>query len=181
MVGLDFLLGAFGLGEEQEKQEEGGGAQADQTSSSQRKQSARGIAIGIAIHDIPEALPIGAVLAVSPVLSLLIALVLAVEELAESNAIAAELSQSKVSNAYLFWQTCWPSLFGVIGAPLGVLLAGISPLVLAFALSGAAGIMLFISGEIWGDSREDAGVAFSSIGMLAGVLLALFTSSIGPT
>jgi hypothetical protein len=43
------------------------------------------------------------------------------------------------------------------------------------------GIMLFIGGDVWGDSRDDAGVVWSSAGLLVGVLLAMVTAQTGPS
>ncbi len=47
---------------------------------------------------------------------------------------------------------------------------------LSLTLGIAAGLMLFIIGEIWTDSRSDSGVVWSSFGLLLGVVLALLTS-----
>jgi hypothetical protein len=52
-------------------------------------------------------------------------------------------------------------------------------MILALTLGFAAGIMLFVAGEVWSDGREDAGVAWSSLGLLFGVLLALLISAFG--
>ena len=70
----------------------------------------------------------------------------------------------------------WPSIFSMIGAPIGVILASISPTFFSLTLGIAAGLMLFIIGEIWTDSRMDSGVVWSSFGLLLGVVLALLTS-----
>ena len=77
----------------------------------------------------------------------------------------------------IFAYTMWPRVLSMVGAPLGVVPAGISPMILALTLGLAAGIMLFITGEMWNDSRRDAGIACSSIGLLVGVVLALLASS----
>ncbi len=172
MIGLGAVLGAVGLGGENP---DPAGASPTRAGS-----TARVIAIGEGIHNIPEALPIGAALAISPHLSLLIALLMTVENFAEAGAIASVLLVEGASASRLLWETTWPGLLSVIGAPLGVVLASISPVVLAFTLALAAGIMLFIAGDVWGDSQREAGPAWSAIGLLAGVLLALATSGTGP-
>jgi ZIP family zinc transporter len=180
MVGLELLLGAFGAGEDEAE------ARADppttatgRRSADSRLARARLIAIGEGIHNIPEALPIGAALAVSPHLGLLIALLMTVENFAESGAIAAELVPTRASAGQIYGETIWPGLLSVIGAPIGVLLAGISPTLLALTLALAAGIMLVITGDVWGDGRRLAGPNWSSIGVLLGVLLAVATAVTG--
>jgi ZIP family zinc transporter len=179
MVGLGLLLSALGMGEEEER--EGRSAPvAGRDLQGQRLERARLIAIGEGIHNIPEALPIGAALAVAPHLGLLIALLMTIENFAESGAIAAELVPTRASTGQIYWETVWPGLLSVIGAPLGVLFARISPSLLAFTLAFAAGIMLVITGEVWSDGRKLAGPSWSSLGILVGVLLALATSGTGP-
>ncbi len=181
MIGLEALLGAFGLGEEEEEEDEkkGNAKSGEQQGRSKGTRGAAIISIGMAIHNVPEALPIGAALVISPALSLLVAIVMMVETFAESTAIAGELMGEKASAAKMYGLTMWPSIFSLVGGILGVILAGISPVVLAFTLALAGGIMLFISGEVWSDGRKDAGAQWSSIGLLVGVLLALWTSTIG--
>jgi len=186
MIGLGRLLGAFGMGEEEENKEESTKkngkdsslAESSSSSSNDRIRKASVISLGIAIHNVPEALPIGAAIIVSPNLSLLVALLMTGETFAESGAIADELIETKVSAARIFALTMWPSILSMIGAPIGVILADISPVLLGVTLSLAAGIMLFITGEVWSDSRKDAGVAWSSIGLLVGVVLAVLSSAI---
>jgi ZIP family zinc transporter len=188
MIGLGKLLGAFGMGEGEENEEEKKSIEKKRNDSSitensspssdDRVRKASVISLGIAIHNVPEALPIGAAIIVSPNLSLLVALLMTGETFAESGAIADELIETKVSATRIFALTMWPSILSMIGAPIGVILADISPVLLGVTLSLAAGIMLFITGEVWSDSRKDAGVAWSSIGLLVGVLLAVLSSAI---
>ncbi len=175
MIGLEMARGAFGLGEENEEKD-------DKSAAGKSAKGTRGagvISLGMAIHNVPEALPIGAALVISPGLSLLVAIVMMVETFAESGAIVGELMRGDASVAQIYGLTMWPSIFSLIGGILGVILAGISPVVLAFTLALAGGIMLFITGEIWADGREEAGPQWSSVGLLVGVLLALFTSTVG--
>jgi zinc transporter ZupT len=102
-----------------------------------------------------------------------------VEMFAESEAIAGELMGKNTSAAEMYGLMMWPSIFSLIGGILGVILAGISPVVLALTLAIAAGIILFISGEVWADGREEAGPNWSSVGLVVAVLLALFSSTVG--
>lgn len=181
MIGLAKGLGVFGVdeGEEEEGDEKKSGKEPSESksdSTSERSQRARLISIGIAIHNVPEALPIGAAMVIWPRLSLLVALLMIAETFAESGSIAGELVQARASTIQIFALTMLPSVFSGIGAPIGVVLAGSSPVLLSLTLSLAVGVMLFIAGEIWSDSRRDAGVAWSSVGLLIGVVLALLTA-----
>ena len=179
MVGLALLLGAWGIGEgEDEERGRQSEQAADGDSDQQGLERARLIAIGEGIHNIPEALPIGAALAIAPHLGLLIALLMTVENFAESGAIAAELIPLRATTGQIYWETVWPGLLSVIGVPIGVLLAGISSTLLAPTLALAAGIMLVITVEVWSDGRRMAGANWSTIGVLVGVLLALGTSGL---
>ena len=93
-----------------------------------------------------------------------------------ASGITGELIAGKASRGRIYATTMWPSIFSMIGAPIGVVLAGVSPTFFALTLGLAAGLMLFIIGEVWTDGRKDAGVAWSSLGLLMGVVLALLTS-----
>jgi ZIP family zinc transporter len=179
MIGLEKGLGVFGVDEEEDADEEKSGkepAEPGSDSTSERSQRAGLISIGISIHNVPEALPIGAAMVISPSLSLLVALLMIAETFAESGSIAGELVQARASTIRIFALTMLPSVFSGIGAPIGEVLAGSSPVLLSLTLSLAVGVMLFITGELWSDSRRDAGVAWSSVGLLIGVMLALLTS-----
>ncbi len=177
MIGLEVVLGALGLGEEEEEEENKSAKSKSSPSGGTRRAGI--ISIGMAIHNVPEALPIGAALVISPALSLLVAAVMTAETFAESGAIAGELIGKEARPAIIYGLTMWPSIFSLIGGVLGVILAGLSPTILALTLALAAGIMLFITGEVWTDGRQEAGASWSSVGLLVGVLLALLTSTIG--
>ncbi len=176
MIGLQVALGAFGLGEEEEGEEDEDSK--DKPGEEEGTRRASIISIGMAIHNVPEAFPIGAALVISPALSLLVAVVMMAETFAESGAIAGELVDKNASAARIYGLTMWPSIFSLFGGILGVVLAGISPIILALTLALAAGIMLFITGEIWGDSRRKAGSKWSSVGLAVGVVLALLSSTV---
>lgn len=158
------------------KKSGGGPPEPKSDSGSERSRRARLISIGISIHNVPEALPIGAVMVISPDLSLLVALLMIGETFAESGSIAGELVQAWAKNGRIFALTMLPCVFSGVGAPIGVVLAGSSPVLLTLTLSLAVGVMLFIIGEVWSDSRRDAGVMWSSVGLLIGVVLALLTT-----
>ncbi len=178
MIGLEAVLERFGLGEEEEEEEHESISPEHNAPKTESKGRALLISIGMAIHNVPEALPIGAAAVLAPGLSLLVALVMTVETFAESQAIIGELLREKASTPKLYAMTMWPSVFSLLGGGLGAILAGISPTLLAFALALASGIMFFITGEIWADGRHDAGSKWSSVGLLVGLLLALFTSTL---
>lgn len=181
MVGLARLLAAMGAAGADTSGEGDTAATLPAASepSAQRQARARLIAIGEGLHNIPESLPIGAALAVSPHLGLLIALLMTIENFVESGAIAAELVPTRATAGQIYWQTIWPGLLSVIGAPLGVFLTGLSSTFLSLTLALAAGIMLVITGEIWSDGQRLAGSQWSSLGLLIGVLLALATLASG--
>ncbi len=180
MIGLEALLERFGLGEEEEEGEEENDSKSPEHNAPKTEGKGRAllISIGMAMHNVPEALPIGAAAVLAPGLSLLVALVMTVETFAESQAIIGELLREKASTPKLYAMTMWPSVFSLLGGGLGAILAGISPTLLALALALASGIMFFITGEIWADGRHDAGSKWSSVGLLVGLLLALFTSTL---
>jgi zinc transporter, ZIP family len=175
MIIINWAVNKYGIGEDEEMDDEKNGT-IEKQQEPDRLQKATMISIGMGVHNVPEALPIGAALVISPSLSLLVTLLMTVETFAESGSITGELIQGKASPSRIYGLTMWPSVLSMIGAPIGVILAGISPVFLALTLGLAAGVMLFITGEVWGDSREDAGISWSSIGLLVGLVLAMLTA-----
>ena len=76
MVIIDRWLEKYGMGEKEEGDEKKDRQDLDHES---RTRKATVISIGMAIHNVPEALPIGAALVISPGLSLLIVLLMTIK------------------------------------------------------------------------------------------------------
>lgn len=129
------------------------------------------IALGIALHNIPEGLAVGAGYEAAPSLGLLIALAIALHNIPEGIGIAACLRIAEVNRFWIVAITCLAGLFTPIGTVLGFAFLGISPRFIAVAFGLAAGAMIYIvSDELIPESHKQHSHA-ANIGLIAGILL----------
>ena len=134
------------------------------------------LGLGIAMHNLPEGIAIGASYVASPALGFKLALTIALHNVPEGIAMACPLCAGGMR---LHWILLYTALAGLpmgLGAFLGASLGAISPLVLSLALGFAAGAMLYIIFDelIPGAQSSGSGHAgtFGAVfGTIAGILL----------
>lgn len=136
------------------------------------------IGLGIAIHNLPEGLAIGAGFGSSLEFGLSVAVLMAVQNAPEGMAMACPLNQTRLSP----WRTtAWTLLAGLpmgLGAFLGGLLGRVSSVLLASALGFAAGAMLFITcDELIPDAQELRQGHSGTFGIVLGVIFGVAVSS----
>ena len=102
------------------------------------------IALGIAIHNLPEGLAIGAGFESSSSLGLSLALAIAIHDVPEGISVALPLKTSGFSKSKAIFITMLSGLSTGVGAFLGALLGNISDVFIGISLSFAAGAMLYI-------------------------------------
>ena len=130
------------------------------------------IAIGIAIHNLPEGVAIGASSGVSEQLGLLTASVIGLHNIAEGMAVALPLCLGQVAKKRIILITTMTGLSTFLGAILGIALVSISPLFIASSMAFAAGAMIYIaSDELIPHSHKEHS-EYANIGIMIGIALA---------
>ena len=99
---------------------------------------------GIALHNVPEGLAIGAGLEASPELGLLIAVAIGLHNIPEGLAVAGPLKSGGLSNIKVLLFTMGAGLMTPLGTAIGLLIFGISETFIAGSLAFAAGAMIYI-------------------------------------
>ncbi|HZK19022.1 MAG TPA: ZIP family metal transporter [Clostridia bacterium] len=136
------------------------------------------LAIGIALHNIPEGLAIGAGYAVSEQMGIVLALVIGFHNIPEGMAVALPLKAAGEDNQGIIAAVAAGAPMG-IGALLGALVGNISPLFLGISLSFAAGAMLYIvCDELIPDAFASSKGHGAILGIGAGVILGIMLTSL---
>lgn len=129
------------------------------------------LAIGIALHNIPEGLAIGTGYASSESLGLGLALIIGIHNFPEGLAMAVALDTGGNSKLSTLIITVLAGLPMGLGAFLGALLGGISPVALSISLGFAGGAMLFITcDELMPDAQRLSRGYSATIGLILGVV-----------
>lgn len=137
------------------------------------------IGLGIAMHNLPEGIAIGAGLSSSARFGAGIAALMTLHNMPEGMAMCAPMC--RVSG--WSWQiVAMAAAAGVptgIGALIGVILGGASPVILALSLGFAAGAMLFVTcDELIPDAQELRVGHTGTYGIVAGVVAGIALSTV---
>ncbi|NLY11053.1 MAG: ZIP family metal transporter [Firmicutes bacterium] len=103
------------------------------------------LALGIALHNFPEGVALGAGFASGSQLGIGLAIVLALHNIPEGIAMAAPLRAAGKGKAYIIIATILAGIPVGIGALIGAWIGDISPALLTLSLGFAGGAMLYIS------------------------------------
>lgn len=132
------------------------------------------LCIGIAMHNLPEGLAIGAGYIASENIGIGLALIIGLHNIPEGAAIAGPMKAGQVNSSKILLWTCLAGLPMGVGTLLGAIIGGVSNLVLALALGVAAGAMLYvIFDELLPDAHRLADGHSATIGAVVGVILGL--------
>lgn len=129
------------------------------------------IFFGIAIHNVPEGLAIGAGLEASPELGLAIALAIGLHNIPEGLAVAGPLKAGGLSNLKVVLFTMGAGLMTVVGTAIGLLIFGISPVVVGGSLAFAAGAMIYIVNDELIPQANDLHNHLANAGSISGMLI----------
>lgn len=136
------------------------------------------IAIGIALHNFPEGLAIGAGYGAAPNLGLVIALSIALHNIPEGMSIAAPLRISGNGWKRIIGITTLAGLVTPIGSIMGYLISGISKEIIAIALGMASGSMIYIASDELIPESHHCHSHLANLGIISGFLVALILSNI---
>ncbi len=129
------------------------------------------LGIGIALHNIPEGLAIGAGYASSASLGAGITLVMTIQNIPEGMAMATAMCLGGLSGRRVVLLSTLAGVPMGIGALLGALVGSISPYMLSLALSFAAGAMLYITcDEMIPDAHDFSKGHSATLGIIIGIL-----------
>ncbi len=137
------------------------------------------LAIGIALHNVPEGLAIGAGYSAASNLGLGLAIIMAIQNFPEGMAVACTLSLGGLRSRSVFLITLLAGLPMGLGAFIGAYLGSISNLVLSISLGFAAGAMLYITfDELIPDAHRKAEGHTAILGILGGIFIGIILTGI---
>jgi ZIP family zinc transporter len=136
------------------------------------------IAVGIALHNLPEGLAIGAGYFAAESLGVMIAMAITMHNIPEGMATALPLQLGGVSPWKIVVITSLAGFFTPIGTYIGMLLYGISGGLIGFFLAFAGGAMLYIAADELIPSCNRYHKRFGNLGILVGFGITLLASLI---
>ncbi|ADO76383.1 ZIP family metal transporter [Halanaerobium praevalens] len=129
------------------------------------------ILFGIALHNLPEGLAIGAGFESSPEVGLLIALAIAFHNIPEGLAIAGPLKAGGLDNLRLLLFTLIAGLMTPIGTLIGMAIFNISASLVGASLAFAAGAMVYIVNDELVPQSNKMNSHFANAGIITGLLI----------
>jgi len=132
------------------------------------------IAIGISLHNLPEGIAVAAGFSFAPEIGVIIAIAIAIHNIPEGIAIALPIRMSGTSRWAAFRIALLSGLAEPVGAVIAVVFLAALPELMPFALSFAAGVMVFITvDELIPIAHEHGHEHFTSFGLIVGFILTL--------
>ncbi|ACB83635.1 ZIP family metal transporter [Natranaerobius thermophilus] len=135
------------------------------------------IFFGIALHNLPEGLAIGAGLESSPELGLYIAIAIGLHNIPEGMATAGPLRAGGLRWIKVFLLTLFAGLMTPLGAALGLIIFNISPVLVAGGLAFAAGAMVYIVSDELIPQSHNLHSHIANAGLIIGLLLGFVLTS----
>ena len=137
------------------------------------------IAIGLAVHNFPEGLAIGAGFEASNSLGFKLAIAIALHDVPEGISIALPLKNGGSSKLKSIIITTLSGLTTGIGAFFGAIVGNISSILIGISLAFAAGAMLYIvSCELIPESKSIYKGRFASLGNILGILVGIIAENL---
>ena len=137
------------------------------------------IAIGLAVHNFPEGLAIGAGFEASNSLDFKLAIAIALHDVPEGISIALPLKNGGSSKLKSIIITTLSGLTTGLGAFFGAIVGNISSILIGISLAFAAGAMLYIvSCELIPESKSIYKGRFASLGNILGILVGIIAENL---
>jgi ZIP family zinc transporter len=132
------------------------------------------IAVGISLHNLPEGIAVASGYSYAPEIGLIITIAIAIHNIPEGIAIALPIRMSGASR----WTAFRVALLSGLAEPAGAVIAAVFlsalPELMPFALSFAAGVMVFITvDELIPIAHEHGHEHCTSFGLIVGFILTL--------
>lgn len=131
------------------------------------------VAFGIALHNLPEGIAIGASNEVSPTLGLFTAVSIGIHNVAEGLSVAMPLCRGQVKRLRIVFITALTGLATVIGTIIGILLMKVTPFFISYSLAFAAGAMIYIAIDELIPHSHGVHTNAANVGIVLGILAAL--------
>ena len=129
------------------------------------------LTIAIALHNVPEGIALGTLLAISPQTGMKVALIVMLHSIPEGMAIAIPLSKGGTTGKTL-WAICaiLATIMG-IGAMAGFVASSLSPIVITLIMGFAGGIILYIvCEELLPESKEVWNGRLTTVAVILGLI-----------
>jgi ZIP family zinc transporter len=131
------------------------------------------IALGIAVHNLPEGIAIGVTHEVSVELGASTALSIALHNIAEGMSVAFPLYLSQnVGKIRVVFITTMTGLATLLGTIIGLSLVSVSPMIISFSLAFAAGAMIYIASDELIPQSHSVHSHAANLGIITGILMA---------
>lgn len=135
------------------------------------------VSIGLALHNLPEGLAIGSSFEASIKLGYSLALAICLHDIPEGISMGVPMKNGGMKKSKIIFYVFMSGVTTGIGAFLGVLIGGISDIVIAMCLAFAGGAMLYIvSGELIPESNELYKGKFPALGNIIGFIIGMFAT-----
>ncbi len=132
------------------------------------------IGLGIAMHNLPEGLAIGAAYAHQESLGFGVSLMIAAHNIPEGMAMAVPLKAGKMKPGAVVLSTILAGIPVGVGALAGVLLGQVSPVVLSVSMGFAAGAMMYVvSDELIPEAHLCGHGEYPTVGLVVGIFLGI--------
>lgn len=129
------------------------------------------ILLGIALHNIPEGLAIGAGLEASEELGIVIAIAIALHNIPEGLAIAGPLKAGGVPIGKIFLFILAAGLMTPVGTAIEMIFLAISPVFISGSLAFAAGAMIYIVHDELVPQANEMHNHLANVGIILGILV----------
>ncbi|MGB4504230.1 MAG: ZIP family metal transporter [Syntrophaceticus sp.] len=136
------------------------------------------MAIGIALHDLPEGMAIAGAYAVGGQLGPVLAFSIALHNIPEGIATAAPLQMGGLKRLHILFINIVVSLFTPLGTLIGLFVIHLSPRHLSFLLALAAGAMIYLIKDELLPAAQHQSMLWCWCGVIAGYLLLWFAQLI---
>jgi len=136
------------------------------------------LAMAVALHNIPEGIALGTLLAISPQTGIKVALIVLLHSIPEGMAIAIPLKKGGIKEKTLGAICVILSTLMTIGVMIGFVISSLSPILVTLAMGFAAGVILYVvceelmpeSKEIWNGRLTTVAVVF---GIIMGIIMTI--------